>query len=356
MKISTKNSIKVGCIIIGTITGAGFASGQEILQFFTVFRNGGLKGILLSGALFFIVCFSVLDYIFSHKIDGYSKYINVIAGKYAGIAIEVIVMLFLLTGFFIMIAGTGAFFSEFFGIKAIFGAGFMAALCCIVFLFGVKGVVNVNTILAPILVCGIFIIGAYIGAFAESITVYTQGKKLVNDWVSSAIVYVSYNSIILVAILSNTRSYLDSRKTVFWGAAFGAGMLCVMALVMYFITSSYYASVIDSQMPIIKVIKDIKLPAGWIYGIVLLCAMFTSCVSSGFCFLNRASDFLPFGRKFNAFLIGALSLPLSVVSFSDMIGWLYPIFGYLGIFQIIVVVCGWVLSLKGNRGLLFRGK
>jgi len=346
MNISIKNSFKIGCIIIGTITGAGFASGQEILQFFTVFRYGGFKGILLAGALFFIICYSVLNYIFMHKIDGYSEYINNLTGKYAGFAIEVIVMLFLLSGFFIMVAGTGAFFNEFFGINAIIGAAIMAVLCCFVFLFDVKGVINVNAILAPVLVAGIFLIGAYIGVFADTTATLSQGRRLINDWFSSSIIYVSYNCIILIAILSNLRSCLDSKKTILWGVSFGVGMLFIMALVMYFITSSFYNSAINSQIPIIKIIKELQMPVGWMYGLVLLCAMFTSSISSGFCFLNRISDFIPIGRKINAILICALSLPLSVVSFSGMIGWLYPVFGYLGLFQVIVIVCGYVVSLK----------
>ncbi|MGE5328843.1 MAG: hypothetical protein ACM3KR_04985 [Deltaproteobacteria bacterium] len=346
MNTSTRNSFKIGCIIIGTITGAGFASGQEILQFFTVFRHGGFKGIILAGILFFIVCYSVLNYIFTNKIDGYSQYINIMVGKYGGYAIEVIVMLFLLSGFFIMIAGTGAFFKEFFGIEAIAGASLMAGLCCLVFLFDVKGVVSVNAVLAPILVAGIFLIGIYIGVFADTTAAASQGRKILNDWFSSSMVYVSYNSIILIAILSNLREYIDSKGTILRGVFFGVGTLFAMAMIIYFITSSFFNSAVNSQMPIIRIIKDIQVPAGWIYGVVLLCAMFTSSISSGYCFLNRISDIIPIGYKVNAILICILSLPLSALSFAGMIGWLYPIFGYLGLFQVIIVICGWILSLN----------
>ncbi|MGE5473244.1 MAG: hypothetical protein ACM3UU_03370 [Ignavibacteriales bacterium] len=355
MDISVKNSLKIACIIISTVTGAGFASGQEILQFFTVFRHGGFKGILLAGILFFIVCYSVLNYIYTRKIDGYSNYINALTGKYTGYIIEFIVMLFLLSGFFIMIAGAGAFFSEFFGIKAIYGASLLSGLSCIVFLFDIKGLVNVNTVIAPVLIVGIFMIGIYIGAFTDSAAVFAYQRKLVNDWLSSSIVYVCYNSILLIAILSNLRAYLDSKKTIFFGVLFGVGILIVMALVMYFITNSFYSFALNYQMPVINIIKELQLPAGWAYGIVLLCAMFSSSVTSGFCFLNRISDLIPLGQKINAVIICLLALPLSVISFSGMIGWLYPVFGYLGLFQVIVAIFGglstkvYYLSFKDRR-------
>lgn len=347
MNISIKNSFKIGCIIISTVAGAGFASGQEILQFFTVFRHGGVKGILLAGVLFFVVCYSVLNYIYTRRVDGYSNYINHLTGKYAGYAIEVIVMLFLLCGFFIMIAGAGAFFKEFFGIEAIIGASFFAGLCCIVFLFDVRVMVNVNAALAPILVAGIFLIGAYAGAFAET-AVLASEKKLVNDWLSSSIVYVCYNSILLIAILSNLRSYLDSRKTIILGVSFGVGILFAMAAIIYFITDCFYGFAVNYQMPIINIIKELQLPAGWIYAIVLLSAIFTSCITGGFCFLNRISDLIPVGRRINAVIICLLALPLSIISFSGLISWLYPIFGYLGLFQVIVVICGCIPSLESR--------
>ena len=47
-----KNIFKVASIYIATIVGAGFASGREIVQFFTSYYRGGFYGILLTGVLF----------------------------------------------------------------------------------------------------------------------------------------------------------------------------------------------------------------------------------------------------------------------------------------------------------------
>ena len=39
-------TFKVAATYIGTVIGAGFASGQEILQFFSVFGNMGILGLI----------------------------------------------------------------------------------------------------------------------------------------------------------------------------------------------------------------------------------------------------------------------------------------------------------------------
>lgn len=46
--INIKNIFKICFVIIGTIIGAGFASGKEIYTFFSIYGINGLWGILLS--------------------------------------------------------------------------------------------------------------------------------------------------------------------------------------------------------------------------------------------------------------------------------------------------------------------
>lgn len=48
-----KLTLQVAATYIGTVVGAGFATGKEIVQFFTQYGSMGLFGILISG-LFFI--------------------------------------------------------------------------------------------------------------------------------------------------------------------------------------------------------------------------------------------------------------------------------------------------------------
>ena len=46
-----KNVSKISFVIIGTIIGAGFISGQEIYLFFNKFGTYGLIGIIIAGIL-----------------------------------------------------------------------------------------------------------------------------------------------------------------------------------------------------------------------------------------------------------------------------------------------------------------
>ena len=55
-----KLSLRIGAVFIGTVVGAGFATGQEIMQFFTCFGQIGAVTLLMTGILFYIMAAAVI--------------------------------------------------------------------------------------------------------------------------------------------------------------------------------------------------------------------------------------------------------------------------------------------------------
>ena len=47
-------SFEIAMIYVGSIIGAGFASGREIWQYFGVFGKTGIVGLFIAGCLFVI--------------------------------------------------------------------------------------------------------------------------------------------------------------------------------------------------------------------------------------------------------------------------------------------------------------
>ena len=71
-----KNSIKAIFVIIGTIIGAGFASGQEIYSFFNVYGVNGILGIVLSCVLIGFVIYRVLIKSKNKEINSYNDLLD----------------------------------------------------------------------------------------------------------------------------------------------------------------------------------------------------------------------------------------------------------------------------------------
>lgn len=151
--------LKVVFVIIGTLIGAGFASGQEVYVFFFSFGIKGLLGILISSIIIGITIYKTLKIIHKNNIDNYREFLNnLIKNKKINNIINAIINIFILVSFYIMIAGFGAYLQQEFKLNNIIGSSILAILCLILFKTNVKGLVKVNEILIPILIIIIILI------------------------------------------------------------------------------------------------------------------------------------------------------------------------------------------------------
>ncbi len=73
-----KKIIIVLLVIIGTLIGAGFASGKEIYIFFFKYGNMGLIGLLISCLLIGITTYIVFKIVNKRNIKSYEELLSVI--------------------------------------------------------------------------------------------------------------------------------------------------------------------------------------------------------------------------------------------------------------------------------------
>ena len=76
-----KNIFKITFVIIGTLIGAGFASGQEMHIFFFSYGTNGLWGLLISSILMGIIIYKTLKMVDKYGISNYKELIDIIINK-----------------------------------------------------------------------------------------------------------------------------------------------------------------------------------------------------------------------------------------------------------------------------------
>ena len=151
--------LKVVFVIIGTLIGAGFASGQEIYAFFFSFGIKGLLGILISSLIIRIKIYKTLLIVYENNINNYEKFLNsFIKNKMTNNIIDAIINIFILVSFYIMIAGFGAYLQQEYNLNSIIGSSILAISCLILFKTNVNGLVKANEILIPILIIIVILI------------------------------------------------------------------------------------------------------------------------------------------------------------------------------------------------------
>ncbi len=337
--------IKLVFVIIGTLIGAGFASGQEIYLFFFSYGEKGLIGIVISSILLGIVTYKSLNLIDKYNVGTYKEFLEVfikpkIEEKYFNIrnVVNIVINIFILITFFIMIAGFGAYFEQQIGINSIIGSIILAVLCFIVFMTSVKGVIKASEVLVPILIIFITVIGIM---NLKDIDIFNLKNNLIrvnnSNYILSSILYCSYNSILLIPVLITLKNYIKNKKQIVLISITTTGIVILLSTIIFLLLVRIDVDITKLEMPAVYVVSKMFKLFEIIYGFIILGSIFTTGISLGTSFLQNTTNSKKSYTQI-ALIMCITSVIISKIGFSNLINYLYPIFGYLGLVQIIALV------------------
>lgn len=344
-----KSVFMLASVYIGTIIGAGFASGQEIIQFFARHGSSGIFGIIVIAVLFSLLGVTLLKTTYVKKISSLEEYLFLYFKKRTIIFINVWLIAFLFVSYFIMLAGSGAIFREHFQINQLFGVAFMSVACFVVFLTGVKGIAKANTFLIPFILAIICFIGAYVLYYnnymfsqwtTESMIIIKEHNFKISNyiWFGSAILYVAFNSISAVVVLTSLGTLIEDKTAAIYGGVLGGIGLGTMALMILLSLLIFYTDIIGLEIPMVAVASSLGEGAKKTYSLVLLISMFTTAIANGYGCVLRISNLLKIKEVIISFIICSTSIPMAALGFKRLVSFFYPIFGYLGVIFIGVIV------------------
>ena len=331
--IFIKSIFKICFVIIGTIIGAGFASGKEIYTFFCIYGINGLWGILISNSIIGVVIYLTFKAVLENDIKTYSDFTKYLVGsnKVLNYTINNLMNVFLLISFVVMVSGFGAYFNQEFGFPIIFGSLIIALLTFFTFFKNIDGIVKINTLLIPILIFLVVLL-----VFKENLFNFDASKLPTVSgfsWIFKSILYASYNSILLIPIIINLQNLILNKRQVKHIIAITLSIMIILSLVIFIILNLNIAKIQAIEIPIVFIANKFGLIYKYLYGLTILIAIFTTAVSQGYSFLNNIS------RNKNQYfvysiLICVLSITFSNVGFGNLLDVLYPLLGVLGLVQI----------------------
>ena len=351
-----KDIIKVVFVIIGTFIGAGFASGQEIYLFFFSYGINGLIGILISSILMGVVISKTLKIIKQNNIQNYKEFLNIIISKNkkrnrvknsktnsnststAIKLINLVVNTFTLVTFFIMIAGFGTYFAQEFGINQIVGSLVLATITYIILNKNVRGVVKANGIIVPILIILVGIIGLL--NLKNLPLLHIKNYMIPNNnigFILQAILYASYNSILLIPVLITLNKYIKNKKQINKISILSSGIITIMSTLIFLLLTKVDVDIEKLEMPAVYVVSNMFYILKYMYGLVILGSIFTTTISLGMSFLqNTAKNKKSYSQI--VLIMCITSVVVSKIGFSNLVNLLYPVFGYLGLLQIYKII------------------
>jgi uncharacterized membrane protein YkvI len=341
-KMKWKVVFQVAATYVGAVMGAGFASGQEIQQFFANFGNMGLLGILISTTLFSILGWVMLDLQDRWKVTSYLEFFDRLLGKRWGRRVDIIVSALLFLGMIAMMSGAGALFVQYFGLSSWWGVLLTAAVIGLALWSKGEGVLWINTMLIPlkfILCLGIALSAFLFGAVTEGEGVMVASNPLIHNWVFSGILYVSFNLTLAMVVFASLGKEVQ-KPGARLGAMLGGIALGVFASVIALVLLRF-PEVKSFEIPMVAVAGKLGNWAGFLYVVVLWFAMLTAAIGNGFSLVTRVVDSIKINYRIASIILLILVIPLSGVRFSNIVKVVYPLFGYLGLFFLPLLVLAW---------------
>ena len=329
-----KNIAKVIMVIMGTLIGAGFASGREIYLFFLEYGYYGIIGIFTS-----FIIYIALNKINNKNINTYSELLenNNDKNKKIGIGINIIVNAFLLISFFIMIAGFSAYMKQAYEIPIYISSFLFVLVCYIIFKKSLQGMMKINEYIVPILLFFIVFLGTKnIPYIIESKAVLEIETKQIG-FIINSLLYASYNSIILIPILVNIKKYYNSKKEINLISIISGLFIIILSLCIYGLLLRGQFFVKELELPLLQIISEFGIIFKYIYSFVIIASILTSAISTGYSFLENVSKNEK-NYQINLIIMCVVGVLVSNIGFSNLVQILYPLFGILGFIQIIFLL------------------
>ncbi len=330
-----KKAFKIASVYIGLIIGAGFASGREVLEYFNLRSSTNICGVLLASFLFMVIAYIILTKASSEGIYTFSGYIDSVAGRLSPV-VKGFMLIYMFCGLFVMFAGSGALVYSSSPLSSFWGCALMALICFLVIGFDLKGIVTLNLILVPLMVCGIVFVtvSAAIFGTAQTSAIYTGGGIML-----SAVCYASYNTVTAGAVLVPLARDTNI-KTIRASAVGGGFVIGLLLMLLWTVMGINLDTLYDSDLPMLELSALIGKTTKRIYTAVLFMAICTTAVSYAFGIISHFSDRLKTKKDrvlFSAVLCLA-ALPFSLYGFSALISKLYSALGYIGMIWIIMMI------------------
>jgi uncharacterized membrane protein YkvI len=330
---------RVGFTYIGTVVGAGFASGQEIMQFFTVYGTGGVWAIILVTFLFSWLGIRMMVMGAYLRATSYEAFNHYLFGLQWGRWMNRLVGIILFGVTTAMMSGTGALFQEQLGLSFHIGVVATSLVAWIVIVRGMDGILNVNALVVPLMFIFTMIVGVQGIEEAGGWKGVGQIRSYAEEghWMLSAVTYVAFNLAMSQAVLVPLGGEIQDRKTLRLGGILGGLGLGAMLLATNFALSLQTPSVLGMEIPIAFVIAALGEGMKYFFLAVMWGEIFTTLVGNVYGLAAHLERRLPLRVHT---LVGAIfffGYLCSLIGFPVLVGKIYPLFGILGLTVLLLL-------------------
>ena len=347
-----KEAIKIGFAYVGIVVGAGFSTGQEVMQFFSPYGLWSYIGVLLSGLILGFIGRQVAKIGTAFDAQNHESTLDYLFGNAFSKIVDYLLIFFLFGISVTMIAGAGSTFQESFGVPTWLGALIMVIAIYITLLMDFNKIVRALGIVTPFLIILVVIIAAYY-LFNGSISFGKVNETVPHDSLWLGILKgINYGGLAFAVGFSTIVAIggdASRRRVSGAGALFGGIIYTILLALINFALQSEFPKIKDADIPMLTLANAINPWIALVLSVIMLAVMYNTILGLMYSFAARFTE--PYSKKYHIFIIVMVLVAygLSFVGFAGLINYLYPIMGYVGLIVVIGVLIKYYSRKRQNK-------
>lgn len=347
-KVRISMVIKLAGAFCAFLIGAGFCSGQEIMQYFTNYGLVESIGVIVINCVLGAWTAAAIMNIGNEYEDelGLNAY-SVLCGKWFGKVLSWFIPVFMFLTLVIMISGCGSTFHQLFGFPQWVGGVFMAAATVIIVLLGLSKVIDSIGFIGPVIIALVTVVsvialiknGLNLEVYNSFITQRDGELSLAaKSWFMSGVLYALWNVVMCLPFMSAMGSKAINKKEVIYGAIVGNVLFSIAVLFLILAEVSQFPTLWNLSIPTLAIAKDIAPWVETVFAIVLVFAIFTTAVPLMWSTVARLAE--EHSRKFVVltFVIAILGVFGAMLPFETLINYIYPLIGWVGLIELLCII------------------
>jgi uncharacterized membrane protein YkvI len=342
MRNKRNSAFLVAATYIGTVVGAGFATGKEIVTFFSIYGALGTVGIFISGVLFIFVGTKIM--ILSSRIQAYSyqEFNLYLFGQSIGKIVNILFFLVLIGVTSVMLSGAGAVFQEQIGLPYQLGIIVTLLLCYAVILKGLDGILAVNLLTVPLMIgfsllLAVIIFLHFPGSVIENTFTVRDGLGNKISWLIAPFTYAAFNLATAQAVLVPLGKEIEDENMLRRGGFWGGAGLCLILLASH-LSMSVFPEMTYYEVPMAEVVKLFGTAIHLFFLLVIYSEIFNTVLGNVFGVTRHIEGTFNISHRIVVISILFVVFVISQFGYGKLLMLLYPLFGYMGLFVFIYLL------------------
>ncbi|MBB6675170.1 YkvI family membrane protein [Cohnella nanjingensis] len=342
-------SLQVAFTFIGTVVGAGFATGREVLQFFTRFGHWGALLIATSTLLFVWLGAKMMLRAAEMRARSYEDMNKHLFGDRLGVWVSHLMLVVLLGVNAVMLAGAGSLFSEHLNLGYESGLLITMFACFLLLRKGMNAILTVNSLVVPLMLLftTVLVIDTLNGPGAGRwLTIETD----VSPWAAwlSPFLYAAFNLSMAQAVLVPLGAKIGDPVTLRRGAWLGGIGIGAMLLAGHLTLSSRMPGVQQFEIPMGGIARELGPWIHWIFVFLIFMEIFTTLVADIYGLTLQLQERIKIPISLLTVAVLLFCFAAGQFGFGPLLSILYPMFGMLSL--------GWLLLMGRDASHLRQGK